>query len=260
MIQTILITGGNGYIAQSLAKSLSEYNIITKPRQELDISNSEQVDEFFNSHQVDYVIHTATKGGKRTLPDTQEVYDTDLAMFNNLARHSDKYKRMFVFGSGAEFTLQPPFYGKVKREITQLTSQYDNITVLRLYGCFGELEEPQRFFKNNLTKYYKREALEVHNNIYMDFFYDKDIATVIEMYMQDSSLPGVLDLAYSGKFRLGELAAMINSLDDHKVGITVGDSNNNHYISNARLPEVIEDRLVGLYEGIRTSYNNIKNE
>lgn len=94
----------------------------------------------------------------------------------------------------------------------------------------------------------------------MDFFYDKDIATVIEMYMQDSSLPGVLDLAYSGKFRLGELAAMINSLDDHKVGITVGDSNNNHYISNARLPEVIEDRLVGLYEGIRTSYNNIKNE
>lgn len=259
-METILITGANGYIAKSLAKSLSEYNIVTRTRQELDIANSEEVDKFFADNNIDYVIHTATKGGKRTLPDTQEVYDTDLAMFNNLAKHSDSYKRMFVFGSGAEFTLQPPFYGEVKKEITKLASGYKNITVLRLYGCFGELEEQQRFFKNNLTKYLNGESMEVHNNIYMDFFYDEDIATVIKMYFTNSDLPPVLDLAYSTKYTLGELAQMINSLGEHRVEVTVGDSNGKYYISNSKLPEAIEQQLAGLYEGLKATYNIIKND
>ena len=256
----ILITGANGYVARSLAKSLSGYNIITKTRQELDITNSEEVDKFFANNNIDYIIHTATKGGKRTLPDTQEVYDTDLAMFNNLAKHSDSYKRMFVFGSGAEFTLLPHFYGKVKKEITKLASKYKNITVLRLYGCFGELEEPQRFFKNNISKYFNKENMEVHNNIYMDFFYDKDIATIIKMYFTSPDLPPVLDLTYSTKYTLGELTQMINLLDKHKVEVTVGDSNNNHYISNNKLPKVIEQQLVGLYDGLKATYNTIINE
>lgn len=259
-METILITGANGYIAKSLAKSLSEYNIVTRTRQELDIANSEEVDKFFANNNIDYVIHTATTGGKRLLPDTQEVYDTDLAMFNNLAKHSDFYKRMFVFGSGAEFTLQPPFYGEVKKEITKLASAYKNITVLRLYGCFGELEEPQRFFKNNLTKYLNRESMEVHSNIYMDFFYDKDVTKVIKMYLTSSDLPPVLDLVYSTKYTLGELAEIINHLDEHQVNITVGDSNGKYYISNSKLPEAIEQQLTGLYEGLKATYKILKNE
>ena len=95
----ILITGANGYIGKFLIRDLSEYDIIAKSRQELDISNKEQVDSFFANNKIDYVIHTATKGGKRTLPDTEEVYETDLTMFNNLAEHSDKFKKMFVFAS-----------------------------------------------------------------------------------------------------------------------------------------------------------------
>ena len=254
MIQTILITGGNGYIAQSLAKSLSEYNIITRPRQELDISNSEQVDEFFNSHQVDYVIHTATKGGKRTLPDTEEVYETDLTMFNNLVSHSDKFKKMFVFGSGAEYTLKPYFYGTAKKKISIKAANYDNVIVLRLYGCFGELEEPQRFFKNNITKYKNSGVMEVHNNIQMDFFYDKDVATIIEMYFENNNLPQELDLVYSQKYKLGDLAGMINQLDKHKIPIVVGGSNGLDYISHHNLPSEVESKLMGLKEGLNQMY------
>ena len=70
----------------------------------------------------------------------------------------------------------------------------------------------------------------------------------------------VLDLTYSTKYTLGELGQMINLLDKHKVEVTVGDSNNNHYISNNKLPKVIEQQLVGLYDGLKATYNTIINE
>lgn len=251
----ILITGANGYIGKCLIRDLSEYDIIAKSRQELDISDKKQVDSFFANNEIDYVIHTATKGGKRTLPDTEKVYETDLAMFDNLAEHSDKFKKMFVFGSGAERTLKPYFYGAAKKEISIKATNYDNVVVLRLYGCFGELEEPQRFFKNNITKYKNNETMEVHNNIQMDFFYDKDIATIIKIYFEDNTLPYDLDLVYSQKHKLGNLAEMINKLGEHRVPIVIGGSNGLDYISPYTLPSEIESKLIGLEEGLNQMYN-----
>jgi len=52
----ILITGANGYIGKCLIRDLSEYDVIAKSRQELDIYNKEQVDSFFTNNEVDYVI------------------------------------------------------------------------------------------------------------------------------------------------------------------------------------------------------------
>ena len=256
----ILITGANGYIAKTLIEDLSEYEIIAKTRQELDISDKEQVDKFFNENEVDYVIHTATKGGKRIDVDSEYIYNINMDMFENLVSHSNKYKKMFVFGSGAERTLKPIFYGTSKKDISLRAADFDNIIVLRIYGCFGRYEEPQRFFKNNITKYISKDVMEIHSNVKMDLFYDGDLSRIIKLYIEDQIQHPQLDLVYSKKYRLGELADKINQLDDYKIPMVIGGSNGNDYVSYFKLPQEIEGQLIGLEGGMKIMYSLLKEQ
>ena len=47
-MKTIVITGGNGDIAQSIKKELEkEYNILTPGKEELDVTDVKRVNEYF---------------------------------------------------------------------------------------------------------------------------------------------------------------------------------------------------------------------
>ena len=47
-MKSILITGANGYIASNIAENLkNDYNLTLTTRQNLEVTNAEQVDNFF---------------------------------------------------------------------------------------------------------------------------------------------------------------------------------------------------------------------
>lgn len=59
-MKTIVITGGNGDIAQSIKKELErEFTILTPGKEELDVTNIEMVDAYFNKHNIDILINNA---------------------------------------------------------------------------------------------------------------------------------------------------------------------------------------------------------
>lgn len=59
-MQTIVITGGKGDIAQSIKKELEqEYTILTPGKEELDVTDIEMVEAYFAGHKADILINNA---------------------------------------------------------------------------------------------------------------------------------------------------------------------------------------------------------
>ena len=59
-MKTIVITGGNGDIAQSIKKELeNEYIVLTPGKEELDVTDIKRVNEYFNSQNADILINNA---------------------------------------------------------------------------------------------------------------------------------------------------------------------------------------------------------
>ncbi|MFB5647091.1 MAG: sugar nucleotide-binding protein, partial [Candidatus Nitrosomaritimum yanchengensis] len=57
----ILITGGNGHLAKELVKqNIFDHQILAPPKQELDITNTKEVDYYIKTLTPDWVINPAS--------------------------------------------------------------------------------------------------------------------------------------------------------------------------------------------------------
>ena len=61
----VLITGRNGFLARELSERLDDFKVTCVGRQEVDLTNSHNVDLFFEDKTFDAVLHTAIIGGRR---------------------------------------------------------------------------------------------------------------------------------------------------------------------------------------------------
>jgi nucleoside-diphosphate-sugar epimerase len=106
----ILITGGNGYIANGLynnLKSIHDITLIT--RKDFDLTDSKATGLWFEDKYFDIIIHTAVVGGSRLKPEDSSIMDQNLQMYYNLLTYKDHYKKFIHFGSGAETHLDTPY-------------------------------------------------------------------------------------------------------------------------------------------------------
>ena len=230
----ILVTGANGF----LGKSVSEYfinkghTVYALSRQELDVSDKREVSEWFARNDVDFVIHTAVKGGRRGSVDTFSDYTVNLKMFENLFEHRGDFSLMINFGSGAEFdrkndidcftedrvleAMPEDFYGLVKNMITRKIIRYNtNVYNFRLFGCFGKNEKDNRLLKILHKGIEEQKETSIEANKEMDFFYDKDVCRAIEYYMnsfKSRKLPRDVNLVYKEKINLKQVSEYLESL------------------------------------------------
>ncbi len=92
--KTILITGANGYIGKNLCEQLPQnYNLLTPSRKEFDLLNQRQVNNFFDSHSVDTVIHCALVGGSRREENTSGALLENMRAFFNLTGNKKNFER-----------------------------------------------------------------------------------------------------------------------------------------------------------------------
>ena len=99
-MKSVLITGSNGYIAKNI--NLVNCNVTLANKNNLNLSNSIEVDKFFEDKYFDVVLHTAIVGGNRLIEDSKDIVYDNSIMAINLLNNIKSWKKLIHFGSGAE--------------------------------------------------------------------------------------------------------------------------------------------------------------
>jgi len=254
----ILVTGANGYIGKSLYNAFKDkYEVSKLTRDICDLTNSESVNQYFKDKHFDIVLHCAVEGGSRLKEDSNNVLDNNLKMYYNLVHNENHFKKLISFGSGAEINAQDTPYGLSKHIIRQSILKKDNFYNIRIYGVFDENELDTRFIKANIKRYINKQPMEIHQDKFMDFFYMKDLVTLVEFYILNEA-PKETNCSYKDVCTFLYLANFINELDEYKVEIIQKEKGfgKGYYGTHHVLPTP----YVGLKQGIKDVYNKLKNE
>lgn len=271
----ILITGGNGFIATNIYKTIkNKHNVYLTNRQTLDVLVRDQVGKFFDDNQIDIVIHTAVSGGSRTKEDDIYTLIDNLSMFNNLVENRNKFGSLIHFGSGAEFdrrtdivsakendeSCPADYYGLSKKIIKREIDKIENFYNLRIFGCFGEDELGTRFIKSAVKSVKSGHAIKIHQNRYMDFFYIEDLCRVIEHYIENISkkdLPKDMNLCYNKHKSLLDIANKINKLMNKPYENVVVQQSGYYteYTGNGEMLDTLGLELDGLDKGLERCIN-----
>ena len=279
----ILITGCEGFLAKELSSYYknTNHNLYLTNRKTLDISDPERVELFFRKNDVDVVLHTAIKGGRRDQKESLSDFITNLIMYQNLKRHAEEVYIMINFGSGAEFgrdkeirsfkecqiheSMPLDFYGAAKNIITKDLLEYEraNIINFRLFGCFGSKESSTRMIKHSIKRYINKKPIIIHQDKEMDYFYVQDMCKVIDYYIDnfDNGLPRDINLCYNKKTTLKKIANIVNSLNDHRVDVIIENKEfSNAYTGDGSKLQNLGLRFRSLKENIKDMYQKILKE
>ena len=255
----ILITGGNGYIAKSIHSYLySKYDITLINRKDLDLTNTLEVNEWFQNRCFDVVIHCAVVGGSRLKDDDKRTIEQNLIMYGNLLSNQKHFSKLIHFGSGAELIAQNTPYGLSKHIIRQSILENNNFYNIRIFGVFDENELDTRFIKGNIKKYLNNQSITIHQDKFMDFFYMKDLVSLVEYYILNENLPSEVNCSYNEKYTLSNIANIINSLGNYRVNVdynTEGMAEDYNFKDINPLPNI---PFIGLENGIKQVYNILK--
>ena len=272
----ILITGAKGFLARELNEYFSAkgHEICLLSRASpfyVDITDSSMVSEFFDKEgYFDIVFHTAIRGAKDTRLEDLSILSDNLSMYQNLVESKDFYGYMFNFCSGTAFEgnrlinevredeiedCRPKgYYGLSKNIIAQESHKSSKIFNFRLFGCFGKYEEETRFIKQSLLRIKEGDPPRIHRNKRMDFFYAKDVATVLDFYLHNENIHGLpqdINLVYPQKYTLVEIAGLINNLTGFKKSCIIESSiPANPYCGNGDALEELNLSLLGISKGI----------
>lgn len=275
----ILVTGSNGFIGSNVIKLLSDninYKLFKGNRNTINLYSTDDIERYIDKNKIDVVIHCAIDGGNRLEQDTYETFYKNILMYENLIKFSHKYKMFINFGSGAEFdrkenisninesevfcVIPTDFYGLSKNIISKLSSHCPIVLNLRLFGCFYHNELSTRFIKNNINNYINHKSMIIHQDQYMDFFYMEDLINIIDYSLNNPiSTYKDINMSYLKKYKLSDIANIINELSSHKVDINIENKISVlNYTGNGEKLNSLGLELKGLEFGIKECYEHIK--
>ncbi|MFW9948725.1 MAG: NAD-dependent epimerase/dehydratase family protein, partial [Candidatus Thorarchaeota archaeon] len=163
----ILITGGKGFIANSLSKLLS-YDNISLGKEELNLLNREEIIAALHTYKPDIIVHSATYDAapQFSTNSKEKVLEFNLRMFYNLASLDYLYDRLIYFGSGSEYgrdfwypkmkeddigkNIPSDSYGFSKYIMNAHAINNLKIINLRLFTVYGEFDDWRYRLVSNL--------------------------------------------------------------------------------------------------------------
>jgi nucleoside-diphosphate-sugar epimerase len=214
----ICVLGAGGFVGKNLIRDTDWVGVT---RQDLDLTNQLEVEEYFKTHEYDAVIHCAVVGGSRLKPDDAEVLYKNLLMFENVARVFNG--KLIYFSSGAALRGDPPTdpYGLSKWLIDRRTDAIPNAYSLRIWGCYGPGELPTRF-----SAVCKREGhVVIERDRYFDFIDIEDVKDIVRQYVfSKRMMPKCCDLVYPEKKLLSQWAEVFGASWEIKDISELGES------------------------------------
>jgi dTDP-4-dehydrorhamnose reductase len=251
----ILITGGNGYIAKSLFVGLKhKHEITTITRQDFDLTDYDATCKWFYERYFDVIIHTAIVGVNK-FKQEQNIIQQNLLIHDNLLKNKHHFNKCITFGSGAEIFQSNTEYGISKKLISESIKNVNNWYNLRIFGVFDNNELNTRFIKANILRYINKESMQIHTDKIMDFFYMKDLISLVDYYIHNDATKEI-NCSYEYKYTLSNIANIINKLDTYTVPIVIENKSKLDFYCGeySELPI----KTVGMVTGIKNTFEILR--
>lgn len=277
MALKIFITGGSGFIGRNLNEQLGgSYEIFSPTSRELDLLDSNRIENYLKSHKFDVVIHAGTWNAVRiSTKDRTKVFRNNLLMFFNLARCSNFFGKMLYYGSGAEYhrhklppkvsedffsTIVPEDdYGLSKYIMAKHAQQADNIYDLVIFGVYGKYEDPRiRFISNACCRTIFDLPITIKQNVFFDYLYIDDLVNTTKWFIENDFHEKRINVS-TGKsidlFSLAEIVLKVSGknldIEVENKGLGIEYSGNNAKLINIML----KDKFTDYVDAITELYN-----
>jgi nucleoside-diphosphate-sugar epimerase len=249
----VLITGSSGFLSKEFNLSLcKEYSLFRIER-----SNLLSIDSIVKNlieNKIEYIVHTSWAGvGSGTLED----FEFNLKVHTNLEAASELVKKIFIFGSGAEYSERQNYYSKAKKVISQRVKGLEKFANFRLFGCFGEQENDSRFIKRSMLNINQNKSIVINRDKQMDFFYVGDLISLVRHYISNDEykLPNDMDCVYREKYTLSDIAKfLINKYSKNTRIEILSPGYDDPYTGRSNLLDSLNLDLKGMHLGIQEIY------
>ena len=273
---SILITGAKGFVGKNLRLGLhdeKEFHITSLSHEDLDLTDENQVRNYFQTHSFDYVIDTTVAGYVRPLGhETNDsiLLDRNLRMFFNVVSNLHADTKLIYFGSGAEYDKRYPIqkvkenssgktipadgYGLAKYIMSKYAENNPNITCLRIFGLYGPHEDyAYKFISNSIVKTLFKLPIIIHQNVIFDYLYIADLIVIIKQLIKHWPDHRVMNVTPTESIDLITVSKIIQQVTDSKSDIRIlNDGLNKEYTGDNQklLQEISPFSFTSYYDGI----------
>jgi len=211
----ILISGSQGFVGKNL-KEFFEKNkknkIITPTINELNLTDSISVGDYFDNNNIGCVIHSATTTQKnKQYP--EDVCESNLKMFFNIMKYRNKNTQIINLGSGSEYSREN-WIPQMKEEYFDqyvphdghsyskyiiskfIDSSNDKMIInLRIFGIFGKFEDyTNKFISNCIAKNLIGLPIIINQNVVYDYLYIGDFCRIVENLMSNQVINNTMNV------------------------------------------------------------------
>lgn len=273
-MKKILLTGGSGFIGRNLRESFLKdcYEIFTPSHAELNIADTASVDSYFRKYEFDAILHTAVKPGHRNAPDHSQLFYTNVRMFENLARHRDRFGRFINFGSGAVYDMAANNAGVMEEElfsrmgtdehsfckyvVAKRIEALPGFVDLNIFGIFGKYEDYAiRFISNAICKSLFGLPITLRQNRRFSYLDVNDLPAILERFIENDVTYSSYNVVPNGFVELRSIADYVASIGGVEVRVASDGYGLDYYGSNARLKTEFGDiAFTPLHNSIDTLY------
>ncbi len=272
----ILITGSNGFAGSHLKEYLNtkKFKLFTPSHKELDLLDENKVDNYFKTHKIDIVIHTAVVGGSRKEEAEESALSQNLRMFFNILRNRNRFIKMIHCGSGAEydkhfsitqvkeedFDKRVPIdeYGYGKYLCSKYIENIENVVCLRIFALFGKGEDYRyRFISNAICRNLFNLPITMRQDVYFDYFNINDFVKIVGYFIENEAKHKFYNIGSGKRINLKTIAKMINEIAYKKSEIIVGKTGlNKEYTCNNKrlLTEITDFKFTRMEDSVKNLY------
>jgi len=234
---SILITGAEGFVGCNLVELFlnKKYSVLSPTRDELDLTNANDVGKYFKNNTIESIIHCATTLREGTAYPINTC-ENNLRMFFNLQKHMTSPMKMINLGSGSEYgreywckkmpeeyfdTHVPEdshSYAKylVSKYINDMNSE--NLICLRIFGIFGKYEDYRyKFISNSIAKNLLKLPIIINQNVVYDYIYITDFFKIVEYFVDNKTKSNIYNVTPTESIDLLTIASIINNCTFQKI-------------------------------------------
>lgn len=285
MVKKIFLTGSGGFIGKNIKESfLAEKYEITSPRSfELNLLDTEAVDEYFKDKHFDVILHSGCKPGHRNAKDLTNLFYSNVRMFENLARQSEHFDKFINFGSGAIYDMcsditdakETDMYQKmgkddhsfckyvVGKRIDSLFNEDKKFIDMNIFGIFGKYEDWEiRFPSNSICKALYGLPITLRQNRKFSYLFVEDLMPILEFFIENDTKYSTYNICPDVPTSILEVAQTVKKISGKDIEIKVAKEGFGYDYTgdNSRLHAEFKDlKFTNLEDALRKLYSYYEN-